>query len=181
MKSLTSPWKQHFLFSFVLFYSNWHQKHGCLLTFASIDGWSDVWSSEKVGNRHDCGEAVAVVAVWCDMWLLAVTSRNNLLVIPPPHHHPVCQKPPVSFCLLSPAADHLSALNAGIKPEHRERARLCFTKQFPYEVRGQTGNDILYTWTDCGLEASSCEQSSMKLGLYLDGSGGILRLESQSH
>lgn len=40
-------------FTFKYIFLNWRQKHNCLLTFASIDGWSDVWGSEEVGYSHD--------------------------------------------------------------------------------------------------------------------------------
>lgn len=61
---------------------------------------------------------------------------------PPHRHHPVCQKPPVSFCLLSRTADHLSALNTGVNQRARDVPICALPSWFIKEVRGQTQEDI---------------------------------------
>lgn len=57
----------------------------------------------------------------CDRWRAATIYWWQWKDPPPP---PVCQKPPVSFCLLSPAADHFSPLNAGVNRRTRD-AHVC--------------------------------------------------------
>lgn len=84
--------------------------HTHLLTFASVDGCSDVRVGQEIGDSHRVGGLVAADAQTGDIcchW----RARERLYwcqwidFIPPR-----CQKPPAPFCLLSPAADHSAAV-----------------------------------------------------------------------
>lgn len=90
--------------------------HTHFLTFASIDGRSDVRVGQKISDSHGGGGSVVTDAepgdICCHWWARERLYWCQWIDFIPPR----CQKPPAPFCLLSPAADHSEAVC--VWPQH---------------------------------------------------------------
>lgn len=121
LKALTSSWKQHFPF-FLSLTDIKNTAASWPLQALMAEVMSEAAKKSVIAMIVEKRRRTRLSGVICAGWRAETIywwQRKDTQ-----HHHPVCQKPPVSFCLLSPTADHSSTLNAG-KNRRTRNVHVC--------------------------------------------------------